>query len=192
VFLRPYPASAALLLVMLACTSGASADGIAEKAQICASCHGERGVPIDPKIPVIWGQNAGYLYIELRDFKRGARKNDQMAMIVQALAREDMLGLADYFSKQPWPHLAQERAADGTVRHAEAAASSGQCPQCHLGGYLGASTTPRLANQSEQYLAKTMQDFRSGGRANNSWMTDLLKTYQDQDIAALAQYLAGL
>jgi cytochrome c553 len=179
------------LTVQLAFASGAFAQSVEEKAKICAACHGEAGVPIDGKIPVIWGQQAGYLYLDLRDFKRGTRKNEQMSAIAAGLSREDMLSLSEYFSKKPWPNLGQSRAADDVVHHAEVNASSGQCTQCHLGGYLGGGTTPRLADQSKQYLLKTMQDFRSGARANNPWMTDLLKTYKDEDIQALADYLGG-
>ena len=47
-------ALAALVMIL-----PAHAEDIAEKATLCASCHGEAGVPVDPKIPVIWGQNAG-------------------------------------------------------------------------------------------------------------------------------------
>ena len=53
-----------------------AADSIEDKAQICAGCHGENGIPQEKTTPIIWGQNEGYLYIELRDFKSGARKND--------------------------------------------------------------------------------------------------------------------
>lgn len=180
------------LLGSLAAASAGMAQSIDETAKICAGCHGEAGVPIDPKIPVIWGQQAGYLYIDLRDFKLGARKNELMAPVAAGLSREDMLALAEYFSKRPWPHLGQPRASDESIHRAEVGASSGQCTQCHLGGYLGAGTTPRLANQSKPYLLKTMQDFRSGARANNPWMTDLLKTYTDADIQAFADYFAGL
>ncbi|MGB6637213.1 MAG: c-type cytochrome, partial [Bradyrhizobium sp.] len=49
-----------------------------EKVQICAGCHGENGKPVDKTIPNIWGQQAGYLYIQLRDFKRGDRKSEIM------------------------------------------------------------------------------------------------------------------
>ena len=176
----------------LAAAPAGSAQTIEEKAKLCASCHGEAGVPVDPKIPVIWGQQTGYLYIDLRDFKLGTRKNELMSPIAAGLSREDMLALAEYFAKKPWPHLGQQRAPDESIHRAEVAASSGQCTQCHLGGYAGAGTTPRLANQSRPYLLKTMQDFRSGARANNPWMTDLLRTYNDADIQALADYLAGL
>ena len=146
---------------------------------------------MDPTIPVIWGQNEGYLYIQLRDFARGARKNDQMAAVVQQLSKEEMQALAAYFSKQPWPNLSQKAPPQEIGKKAEAIANSAQCPQCHLGGYLGAGVQPRLAGQSQTYLRKTMMDFRSGARANNDWMTALLKTYSDADIAALAAYLAG-
>lgn len=180
------------VLGALATATGGKAQSIDEKAKICATCHGAAGIPIDPKIPVIWGQQAGYLYIDLRDFKLGARKNELMSPLAAGLSRDDMLALAEYFSKRPWPHLTQPRASDEAIHRAEVGASSGQCTQCHLGGYLGAGTTPRLANQSRPYLLKTMQDFRSGARANNPWMTDLLKTYSDADIEALADYLAAL
>jgi cytochrome c553 len=34
-----------------------AADDIEAKVQSCAVCHGQNGVPIDPKtIPIIWGQ----------------------------------------------------------------------------------------------------------------------------------------
>jgi len=56
----------------------ASAQSIEEKAQTCTGCHGEDGKPVDKTIPAIWGQQLGYIYIQLRDFKRGDRKNDIM------------------------------------------------------------------------------------------------------------------
>lgn len=180
------------MLFSLMLATASLAQPVEEKAKLCSACHGAAGVPVDAKIPVIWGQEPGYLYLDLRDFKLGNRKNEQMSAIAAALSREDMLALAEYFSKKPWPNLAQARATDAAVHRAEVAASSGQCTQCHLGGYVGAGTTPRLADQGKEYLLKTMQDFRSGARANNPWMTDLLKTYKDEDIEALADYLGGL
>ena len=79
----------------------ANAQSIEEKAQVCASCHGTDGKPIDKMFPIIWGQKEGYLYIQLRDFKRGDRKSDIMQPIVASLEREDMLALAAYFSGKP-------------------------------------------------------------------------------------------
>ena len=58
----------------------------------------------------IWGQNEGYIYIELRDMKKGARKNEQMAAIVKDMSREDMLALAAYFAGQALAQPATSRA----------------------------------------------------------------------------------
>ena len=71
-------------------------------------------------MPVIWGQQAGYLYLQLRDFKSGARKNPVMGPIAQTLSRDDMLALAEYFSKKPWPQLGQPPAPADVAATADA------------------------------------------------------------------------
>jgi cytochrome c553 len=91
----------ALAAVLNVCTTPLHAQSIEEKAQACAGCHGADGKPVDKTIPVIWGQPAGYIYIELRDFKRGDRKNDIMQPIASSMEREDMQAIAEYFSKKP-------------------------------------------------------------------------------------------
>jgi cytochrome c553 len=183
----------ALVLPWVIAASGASfADTIEERAAVCAACHGEKGVPADKSIPIIWGQNEGYIYIELRDMKKGARKNDQMAPVVENMAREDMFALAAYFSAKPWPNIEQPRAASNDANHFAVMANSGQCVACHQAGYLGAGTQPRLAGQGLDYLVRTMFDFRSGARMNNDWMTSLLKTFSEDDIRQMARVLAGL
>lgn len=169
-----------------------TADATAQNAAACAACHGANGIPISKDIPVIWGQHAGYIFVELHDFQTGARKNGQMALIVKDLTQADMLALGEYFETKPWPDLNQPRAPADVATDAQGIAASAQCPQCHLGGYLGASTTPRLAGQSIDYLRHTMLDFHSGARGNNPWMAALLKTYTNADINALALYLGGL
>jgi cytochrome c553 len=186
--LRGLTAAATIVLA----ASAASADDIAEKAAVCAACHGDNGVPTDKSIPVLWGQNEGYIYIELRDMKKGARKNEQMQAVVETLSRDDMLALAAYFAAKPWPTLPQPRASQADQAHFDSMANSAGCVGCHQAGYKGAGTQPRLAGQAAAYLEKTMLDFRSGARANNSWMTDLLKTYSPGDIAQMARVLAGM
>src|SRR6195256_6775569 len=98
-----------VLIVTISATP-LSAQSIEEKTQVCAGCHGQNGKPVDKTIPVIWGQQQGYLYIQLRDFKRGDRKNDIMQPIVSSMERADMLAIGEYFSKKPWPDLGQPRA----------------------------------------------------------------------------------
>jgi cytochrome c553 len=174
------------------CTVPSSAQGIEEKAQICAGCHGADGKPIDKSIPTIWGQQAGYIYIELRDFKRGDRKSDIMQPIVSSFERQDMLDIAEYFSKKPWPDLGQPRAAKDVAARAVSANQSIGCTGCHLDHFQGDGTVPRLAGMSRDYLAKQMTDFRSRARGNNPGMSDLMLASSPDDLAALAEYLAGL
>ena len=113
------------------CVAGdcAAADTIEEKAAVCSACHGENGVPIDKSIPVLFGQNEGYIYIELRDMKKGARKNDQMAPIVENMSRDDMLALAAYFAAKPWPNLQQPRASAEDAKHFDSMALRRHLPR---------------------------------------------------------------
>ena len=75
------------------------AQSVAEKVEVCAGCHGQDGKPIDKTIPIIWGQQAGYTYIQLRDFKRGDRKSEIMQPIVSSFGKDDMLAIAEYFAQ---------------------------------------------------------------------------------------------
>ena len=50
------------LAAVLLMSGNAFAADIAEKAKLCATCHGEQGIPINKQTPVIWGQDEGYLY----------------------------------------------------------------------------------------------------------------------------------
>jgi len=168
------------------------AQTIEEKAQICGACHGENGIPQQKIMPVIWGQQQGYLYLQLRDYKSGARKNDIMSPLAQTLERDDMMALALYFSQKPWPDLQQPPAPADVAKRALAANVSIGCTGCHQGEYQGAGTQPRLAGQTREYLQQSMMDFRTRARGNNPGMTDLMLATAVEDIDALAQYMAGL
>ena len=181
-----------LLLSLLAASLPALAQEAPATAQICAACHGQAGVPISPLIPIIWGQNEGYLYLQLRDMKRGDRQVTAMAAIVATFDKQQMLDLAAYFAAKPWPAMPQPSASDADAHRAEADNISVGCTGCHLSGYLAAGSVPRLADQRPAYLAKTMEDFRTGARANNPGMSALMVATGEQDYAAIAAYLAGL
>jgi cytochrome c553 len=182
------------LIASIAIPAVVQAQSIEEKAQLCAACHGENGVPTKQSspVPVIWGQQLGYLFIELRDFKSGARKSGLMSPIAQSLEQADLLPLAQYFSQKLWPDLQQPPAPADVATEAQRANASVVCTSCHQEGFKGASTQPRLAGQVDAYLAKTMTDFRTGARANNPGMTDLMKAISEQDITALATWLAPM
>jgi cytochrome c553 len=187
-------ALASVLGALLAATlaADARAESIEEKAQLCAACHGQNGIPLERNVPVIWGQHQGYLYLELRDYKSGARQNDVMSPFAKTLERDDMMALALYFSKKPWPDLQQPPAPPDVAARAIRANASVGCTGCHQGQYQGEGTQPRLAGQTREYMHQTMLDFRNRKRGNNPGMTDLMLATSEEDIAALAQYMAGL
>jgi cytochrome c553 len=179
-------------LTLVALPQSAGAQSIEQKAQLCTACHGESGAPQQKTTPVLWGQQLGYLYLQLRDYKSGARKNDQMSAITASLERDDMMALAQYFSQKPWPNLAEPRASATAAAQALRATGAVVCTSCHQESYKGEGTQPRLAGQQKDYLAQTMLDFRDGKRGNNPGMSDLMKSVSESDIAAIAEYLAGL
>jgi cytochrome c553 len=183
---------AVALAAVLIATTPSKAQSIEEKIQVCTGCHGDDGKPIDKTIPTIWGQQQGYIYIQLRDFKRGDRKSEIMQPIVAAFERDDMLAIAAYFSKKPWPDLGQPRAPKDVSERALKANSSVGCTGCHLDRFQGDGTVPRLAGMGRDYLAKTMTDFRTHARGNNPGMSDLMIATPPDDLAALAEYLSGL
>jgi cytochrome c553 len=170
----------------------AHAQGVEAKAAICAGCHGAAGKPANPAIPVIWGQNEGYLYLELRDYKLGNRANPVMAAITATLERQDLRDLAAYFAAKPWPRLGQPAASPQAVALAEGANNGLVCTSCHLANWQGDSTVPHIGGQARDYLRATLTAFRDGSRANNPGMTSMLKTVSEADIDALAQFLAGM
>jgi len=184
--------AALIAAIVAALPAGAPAQSTDEKAQVCDGCHGDKGIPQQKAWPVIWGQQQGYLYLQLRDFKSGTRKNDIMGPIAQTLERDDMMALAQYFSQKPWPNLQQPRAPADVAARALQAMNAVVCSSCHQSQYQGDGTQPRLAGQWKDYLQQSMLDFRNRSRANNPGMSDLMLSISEDDIAACAAYLAGL
>jgi cytochrome c553 len=182
----------AVMAAFLAVTTAAWADTIEDKAALCDECHGLNGVPQYPTAPIIWGQNAGYLYLQFRDFQKGARKDDRMTPIAQGLVKADALALAEYFAAKPWPNLDQPAASKADATLAMTAISSVVCTSCHSSNFLGDSSVPRVAGQNREYLLKTMTDFRNHTRGNNPGMSDLMNTVTPEQLTAIAAYLAGL
>src|ERR1700722_10502544 len=94
----------AAAIVALVAMPAEAADDIEAKVQVCSTCHGQNGVPTDPKtIPIIWGQQESYLVKELHDYRSGDRDNPIMMPIAQNLAQDDLRKLAAYFAAKSWP-----------------------------------------------------------------------------------------
>src|SRR4051812_27828663 len=181
----------ALVLVRMLLPSPTWAQTVEDQIPGCLACHGEDGRPNAPEVPVIFGQQEGYLYFQLRDFKSGARQSEVMNGIAADLTKDTMKALAAYFAAQAWPRLQQTATAEQAAVSAKAD-TSGMCTSCHMEGYRGASTAPRLAGQQQAYPKRTLLQFKTKERANNPAMSALVDTYPDADLEAIAHYLGSL
>jgi cytochrome c553 len=162
------------------------------KAQVCVACHGPMGNSTNPDYPILAGQSARYLYLELQDFKAGRRSDPRMSPIAAGLSRDDMLELADYFAAQR-PQPVPFKADPVKVEAGRRKAAEVLCTMCHLGGFTGQNEIPRVAGQYDQYIVKQLQDFRAHRRTNDAGnMTSVTKGLSDEDIENLAAYVANL
>ena len=182
---------AAAALIGLAACPGYAQETIENKAMACAACHGENGMPVMPEVPIVWGQHAGYLYIQLKDFKSKSRASEIMNPIAAKLEKADMLALARYFEEKPWPSTGYRSEAADTGK-GETIATAGMCPACHLGTFWGDSAIPRVAGQTQAYLERTLIAFKTRERNNNPDKSNLMRTFADEDLKIMSRYLAGL
>ena len=164
---------------------------IADKVQLCATCHGADGLPVVEKVPIISGQHKSNLLTELYDFRYGRRTSDLMGPIAKNLSSDDIQALAAYFSALPWPAY-REPADAASITRVQALDAVEKCTSCHREGFVGYASIPRVANQKLDYLIKTLSDFHDNKRPNMPSMTRLVRNLSADDIAAISRYLAGL
>src|ERR1700692_4315742 len=74
-------------------TRAADTSAVKEKAAACAGCHGEDGVSQTENIPSLAGQLDQFIQWQLVFFRGGARKNEQMQPIAEAIGNEDIRSL---------------------------------------------------------------------------------------------------
>ena len=164
-----------------------AADDIEAKAQMCDACHGQNGVPADPKtIPIIWGQQQSYLVKQLHDYRSGDRDDPIMSPIAKQLAQEDLRKIAAYFAAKSWP---AKTAATATASPPKGIA---QCQPCHQPHLEGGPPAPRLAGLSYEYLLASMRSFAGDVRTNNEDMPKFMQALTDSELDAMARYLSAL
>jgi len=162
------------------------------KADVCAACHGADGNSTNPLYPILAQQTARYIYLELKDFKEGRRKDPLMSPVAATLEQSDMLALADYFSKQNQKPTGF-KADPAKVAAGRSKADEVLCSMCHGGDFVGQNEIPRVAGQHYEYIKKQLEDFKTKRRTNDAGnMTSVTSTLSDDDIDDLAQYVANL
>lgn len=173
--------------------------------QVCAGCHGADGNSAQTANPSLAGQHADYTLKQLMNFKpqdgkAPERANAVMAAIVAPVSTDDLRGLAAYFEGQkPRSRAARDpqlvKLGQAIYRGGNAARGIAACTACHGPNGAGVPAQfPRLAGQYAEYTVAQLKAFRAGERSNdpNRMMRALAEKLSDREIAAVAEYIAGL
>jgi cytochrome c553 len=169
----------------------ADAADVKEKAEVCKGCHGDNSISQMENIPSLAGQLDQYIQWQLVYFRSGARKNEQMQPIVEGLDNADIRNLGAYFAAmEPFKSTPDDN-ADLSAKGKQAAAGR-RCASCHGDNFAGTKAVPRLAGQREDYLVKTLHDYKTSARNGGPQgvMSDVAYPLSDEEIEALAHYLA--
>ena len=165
----------------------ARAADIEATAQLCAACHGQNGMPSDPKtVPIIWGQERAYLFKQMRNYRNGEREHPIMSPLAKGLAEADLRPLAAYFAAKPWPGQSAPTAPGPLPKGIT------QCQPCHQPNFQGGPPAPRLAGLSYEYLVASMRSFADDERTNNLDMPKFMQMLSDTERDAIARYLSNL
>lgn len=171
----------------------------------CMECHGVDGQgaghPNGPegKFAKLAGQHPDYLLKQIRDFRSGARKHDQMAIMARSISDEDVIDIAAHFALQPVmkgePGPINEL-GQRLYEQGDAARGVPACVACHGPngkGLPGLTLMPLVGGQEWRYLDKQLRDWRSGERRNgaDAGMNLAARNLSDADIEALASHLAA-
>jgi cytochrome c553 len=167
---------------------------VKDKITLCAGCHGKNGISQMGNTPSLAGQPDLFFQWQLVFFRSGARKSEIMGPIAETLSNEDVRNLGAYYAALPPPPAKSGDTADGLAAKGKQAAAGRRCASCHTDSYAGTKATARIAGQREDYLIKALHDYKSGARSGGGMaaMADVAYPLSDEEIAALAHYLAGL
>lgn len=164
----------------------------------CVSCHGANGKSASGTWPKLTAQHAAYITKQLRNFKEGSRANPIMMGMAATLTEQDMLNISAYLVKQePSFGVAQDKASIelGQSIYRGGIASKGvpACAACHSPNGAGIPAQyPRLSGQWAEYSSAQLMAFREGVRKNGPQMTIIATKLSDQEMKAVADYMAGL
>ena len=185
--------AAAAAATLLAVAAGAAT---AQPAQVdfapCASCHGEGGVSYNADTPSLAGQPSFYAITQLFLFRAGRRSNAFMTAVAKPMSDADLRAFSELIGRLPAaPPGAPAPAEPARMKRGAALAERHRCSSCHGDDFAGAKQVPRLAGQREDYLARSLAEFRAGTRIGyTSAMNEALAGLGPAELDDLAHYLA--
>ena len=189
--MRPLRLGIALLAACLGLAMhGARAQSAEERLSVCLACHGEKGHSETPEVPSLGAQQPQYVVIQLYMFRQGLRQAAPMNDMAKDLSDGDLQTFADAIAKLPAPGPAED-ADPARMQQGAALVARHRCNFCHNRDFSGTDAVPRLAGQREDYLLKSLREYKAGTRHEyQPVMAEVVPPLQDADLVALAYYLA--
>jgi cytochrome c553 len=190
-----------LVLVIAAGPAGAGDAALgAQKAAVCAACHGMTGSSVNPEWPSLASQPAAYIVAQLRQFQQGTRVNPLMTPMAAPLGEADMADLAAHFSQQAPAGLEADpsnwKLGEKLFRGGDAARGIPACIACHgpQGRGNAPAGFPALRAQQSLYAYNQLRAFAAGTRTSTGSpiMRDIASRLTDEEMRALASYTQGL
>ncbi|MBI3711965.1 MAG: cytochrome c4, partial [Burkholderiales bacterium] len=164
----------------------------------CVSCHGAAGnstISVNPKLA---GQHEAYVAKQLSDFATPARNNAVMTTFAKMMSADDVKNVAAFLSAQK-PKAGAAKNKDSIelgkmiYRGGIAEKNVPACAGCHSPNGAGIPAQfPRIAGQHQDYTVAQMAAFRNGDRKNSPQMLTIAKRMSDDEMKAVADYVAGL
>ena len=167
------------------------AETIAERATPCLACHGENGQSETPEIPSLGGQPAPYLLIQLYLFREKQRVVEIMNDMTKTFTDDDLRAFSDFIAKLPPPKPPADTPDAARMQRGSALITAHRCNSCHNLDLAGRENIPHIADQREDYLVKTLRDYKSNTRHGyDGVMAEVITPITDPQILDLAYYIA--
>jgi cytochrome c553 len=180
---------AALAFASVACS--ANADTIEERTAACFACHGPRGMSETENTPSLGAQQAPYALIQLFMFREKLRSFEPMNEMAKPLTDDDLKTFSDFIATLPKPSPPADAAEPARMQRGQTLADQNRCSSCHNPDFSGKENVPRIANQREDYLKKTLAEYKDNSRHGyDGTMAEVMQPITQEQIADLAYYLA--
>ena len=124
-------------------------------------------------------------------FREKLRVAPVMNDIMKQASDDDLRATSDAIAKLPPPPPPSEVGDSQRLARGRNLAEQNRCNVCHRADFSGQENVPRLADQREDYLLKSLQDYKSGARHGyDATMAEVLQPVAVSDLATLAYFLA--
>src|ERR1017187_2295039 len=178
-------------LLVCAASHPLFAETFAERVAPCLACHGEKGQSENPKIPSLGGQTAPYLLIQLYLFREKQRVVEIMNDMTKSFTDDDLRTFSDFIAKLPPPRPPADAGDAARLASGRALITQHRCNSCHNLDLSGRESIPRIADQREDYLVKTLREYKNNTRHGyDATMAELLAPVTDAQIVDLAYAIA--